>query len=109
MKRITHLDSQVCQKYISSISRKDTTQQFPILKNAVLYWIGKSKKKKPVDRVWELRKKTSFKFKDKQFCAIRDPETGKLSTSRDETYQILLKYNKELLRKDKVQKSENKM
>ena len=64
------------------------------------------KKKKPVDRVWELRKKTSFKFKDKQFCAIRDPETGKLSTSRDETYQILLKYNKELLRKDKVQKSE---
>ena len=47
----------------------------------------------------------SYKFKDKQFVAVKDPSTGKMSKPRDEAYQILLDYNKELLRKDKVVKS----
>ena len=50
-------------------------------------------------KVWEMRSKISDKYSDKQFVSIKNPETGGLTRSRDETMQVILKYNYNLLKK----------
>ena len=59
------------------------------------------KKVKLTDKIWELRSATSEKYNDQQFVSIEDPETKKLTTSRDESYRVMLKYNTELLQKER--------
>lgn len=63
-------------------------------------------KKKICNKVWELRKKTSEKYSDKQFVSIKHHETGVLTRTREETNEVLLSYNLILLQKDKVIKTE---
>ena len=58
------------------------------------------KKHKITDRIWETRNNISYKFKDKQFVSVTDPRTGKLTSSKEETYDAILEYNYQLLRKD---------
>ena len=53
------------------------------------------------DRLWEMRNRLSDKFSDKQFVGVLNPETGKMSKTREETLDVTLKYNFELLRKDR--------
>ena len=60
------------------------------------------KKVKVTDRIWEIRSNVSQKFKDKQFVAVTDPETGRLTQSREETFDVILNYNYNLLRKDQT-------
>ena len=59
------------------------------------------------DKIWELRAKTSTKFADTQFVSVVNPENGKLTKNREETYDTLLNYNHQLLRKGKVEKDED--
>ena len=59
------------------------------------------KKYKLTDKIWELKTSTSEKFSDQQFVSIEDPESKKLTTSREETFQVMLKYNTELLQKER--------
>ena len=56
---------------------------------------------KITDRIWEMRNNISYKFKDKQFVSVTDPRTGNLTKSKEETFDAILDYNFELLRKDK--------
>ena len=49
-------------------------------------------KSKITDRIWEMRRKVSYKFKDKQVVAVTNPETGKLTQSRDEANKVILEY-----------------
>ena len=62
------------------------------------------KKFKITDRIWETRNNISYKFKDKQFVSVTDPRTGKLTSSKEETYDAILDYNYQLLRKDETVK-----
>ena len=64
------------------------------------------KKIKITDRIWEMRNKVSYKFQDKQVVAVTNPETGKLTKSREETNNVVLEYNYNLLRKDNIKKTE---
>ena len=52
------------------------------------------------DKVWEMRSIVSEKFADRQFVSVRDPETGKITQDRDETYNVTLKYNVDLMSKE---------
>ena len=54
-------------------------------------------------QIWDVRKKASNKHGDKQFVSIKDPETGQLTQDRASTYKTVLEYNYNLLRKDKVE------
>ena len=56
------------------------------------------------DKVWELRNKISNKYSDKQFVSVKDPHTGALTQDRQSTYNTILDYNFDLLRKDKIVK-----
>ena len=60
------------------------------------------------DRVWEMRSRMSDKYSDKQFVGVRDPDTGLMTKTRDETMEVMLRYNHNLLRKDK-QEDEDRM
>ena len=57
-------------------------------------------KSKLTDRIWEMRSNTSTKFQDQQFVSVADPSSGKLTKSREETFDTMLKYNTELLDKE---------
>ena len=54
-------------------------------------------------QIWDVRKKANNKFGDKQFVSIKNPETGQLTQDRSSTYKTALEYNYNLLRKDKVE------
>ena len=64
-------------------------------------------KYKITDKIWEFRSKTSTKFSDKQFVSIKHPDTGSLTQNREETNEVILSYNYNLLRKGKVDKEED--
>ena len=53
------------------------------------------------DRLWEMRSRLSGKFSDKQFVGVKNPENGLMTRTREETLDVTLKYNYDLLRKDK--------
>ena len=53
------------------------------------------------DKIWLMRNKLSDKFTDNQFVGIQNPVNGEMTRTRDETFQVTLDYNYELLRKDK--------
>ena len=57
-------------------------------------------------QVWDVRKRISDKYADKQFVSIKDPVTGHLTTDRASTFSTALEYNYNLLRKDKIVKTE---
>ena len=59
------------------------------------------------DKIWQLRSKTSSKYTDKQFVSVVSPQTGLLTKNRAETFDTLLEYNHQLLRKDKMEKDED--
>ena len=61
------------------------------------------KKVRTADKVWEMRSNISGKFSDRQFVGVRRPENGVLTASRDETYDVTLTYNYNLLRKNDVE------
>ena len=58
------------------------------------------------DRIWEMRNRISDKFGDKQFVGVRNPDTGRMTKTREETIEVTLKYNENLLRKDKEEDDE---
>ena len=68
-------------------------------------------KKKVNDRIWEMRGVTSDKYSDKQFVGVKKPESGEMTSSREETHEVTLEYNYNLLRKDDDEKEteENKV
>ena len=58
-------------------------------------------------KVWDVRKRVNNKFADKQFVSVKDPKTGELTKDRASTFDTVLDYNYNLLRKDKVEKSKD--
>ena len=56
-------------------------------------------------QVWDVKKKVSNKYNDKQFVSVKDPKTGILTKDRATTFETVLDYNYNLLRKDKVEKT----
>ncbi len=69
------------------------------------------KKVRTADKVWEMRANISTKYSDRQFVGIKRPESGKLTANRTETYDVMLQYNYDLLRKndDEKETDENKI
>ena len=59
-----------------------------------------NKKFDATDKIWETRNKISDKFSDKQFVGVKNPETGELTKTRNETMDVMLEYNYGLLKKD---------
>ena len=59
------------------------------------------------DRVWEMRGKLSEKFDDRQFVGVRDPKSGKITQDREETFDVLINYNEELMKKDESEEEED--
>ena len=59
---------------------------------------------KLTDKVWEMRSIVSDKFSDRQFVGVKNPETGSITQDREETYDVLLEYNRKLMNKDEVEK-----
>ena len=60
-------------------------------------------------QIWDVRKKASNKFGDRQFVSIKDPVTGQLTKDRASTFNTALEYNYNLLRKDKVELTQEMM
>ena len=59
--------------------------------------------------MWEAKKHVSNKYGDKQFVSVINPKDGKITQSREETVDVLLEYNRNLLDKKKtVRSDENK-
>ena len=56
-------------------------------------------------QVWDIRKRISNKYADKQFVNIKDQITGNLTTDQASTFKTALEYNYNLLRKDKIEKT----
>ena len=63
-------------------------------------------KTKITDKIWSLRAKTSNKFSDRQFVALKDPKTNLVTRSRAESYKVMLDYNESLLKKNQVDKDD---
>ena len=62
------------------------------------------------DKIWEMRSRTTDKYGDKQFVGVKRPGTEVMTGSREETFEVVLQYNHDLLRKDDEEKEseENK-
>ena len=93
--KITQTKSQQKRMSDSQIWRKRTRD----VEKAIL-GLGK---KKVNDRIWEMRSVTSDKYSDKQFVGIKKPDTNEMTTDREETYETMIEYNFNLLRKDDLE------
>ena len=58
------------------------------------------KKKRLNDKIWEMRSKTSDKYNDKQFVGVKRPDNGRMTMNREETFDVMLEYNYDLLKKE---------
>ena len=58
------------------------------------------------DRIWEMRSRLSDKFSDQQFVGVKNPQTGEMTKTKEDTFQCILDYNYGLLRKDNEEEEE---
>lgn len=98
--KVTKTKSQLRRQSDKMIWRKRTKEVEKAIKSV------EGAKFRTNERIWEMRSRLSDKFSDKQFVGVRNPQTGEMTKSREETFACTLKYNHDLLKKDEEEVDE---